>query len=276
MDFYKLLDDYTSNGGDSKRNLPFLSFNLKRGEIIQVLHKEATHLQARKFHQPSSSGFVPSNLQMQRVSLLSPFGRRTLLLLGASGVGRRTLKSMLLNKSKLASQMATVVPLTSRAKREDEVEGREYRFERKESLLRKIRQGELIEWGEHDLQLYGTSFDSIREVMRSGRLCVLDCSPKALRHLYTSEFMPFVVAIAAPPLKELQQISQLNPNSMTVSQEELKKVCEASEKFLQGEWASKIDLVLVNRNRDVTMRRLEDALERMRVEPQWVPREWIG
>jgi len=66
----------------------------------------------------------------------------------------------------------------------------------KEELLKRIRAGEMIEWGEHQGHLYGTSIESIREVMRSGRLCVIDCSPKALKFLYNSEFMPFVVAVA--------------------------------------------------------------------------------
>lgn len=38
---------------------------------------------------------------------------------------------------------------------------------------------------------------------RSGRMCILDCTENALNCLYNTEFMPFVVAIAAPPLEEV-------------------------------------------------------------------------
>jgi len=37
-------------------------------------------------------------------------------------------------------------------------------------------------------QLYGTTAESVRQVIRSGRVCVLDCSPKAISSLYNSEY----------------------------------------------------------------------------------------
>lgn len=51
---------------------------------------------------------MPSNLKIERVAMLSPYGRRCIVLLGAKGVGRRTIKEMLLNA--LPNVMATVVP----------------------------------------------------------------------------------------------------------------------------------------------------------------------
>ena len=38
-----------------------------------------------------------------------------------------------------------------------------------------------------------------REIIGSGRICLLDCSPGALKILHNSnEFMPYVVFLAAP------------------------------------------------------------------------------
>lgn len=42
---------------------------------------------------------------------------------------------------------------------------------------RDIRAGKYIEYGEHDGNLYGTKIDTIREVMRSGKMCFLDVNP---------------------------------------------------------------------------------------------------
>jgi hypothetical protein len=35
-------------------------------------------------------------------------------------------------------------------------------------------------------------------------MCVLDCTAKALNLLYNAEFMPFVVAVVAPPIDEVR------------------------------------------------------------------------
>lgn len=56
----------------------------------------------------SQVGYVPLNIRMERIALLNPFGRRVLVLLGASGTGRRTLKSMLLER--FPNHFATTVP----------------------------------------------------------------------------------------------------------------------------------------------------------------------
>ncbi|PIO60381.1 guanylate kinase, partial [Teladorsagia circumcincta] len=107
---------------------------------------------------------------------------------------------------------------TSRQARPGEQEGREYNFVTKEEMLRKIREGGMVEWGELDGQLYGTCADSVRSVVRSGRMCVLDCAPQALSHLYNSEFMPFVVHIIPPQLEEFLQLENLRHHRRPVDQ----------------------------------------------------------
>uniref|UniRef100_A0A915MV33 Guanylate kinase-like domain-containing protein n=1 Tax=Meloidogyne javanica TaxID=6303 RepID=A0A915MV33_MELJA len=107
-------------------------------------------------------------------------------LIGANGVGRRTLKKMLIEYRPY--EFAGIVPITSRAPKQGEQHGREYFFERKEDVLQLIRDRQMIEWGEYNDQLYGTTAESVRQVIRSGRVCVLDCSPKAISSLYNSEY----------------------------------------------------------------------------------------
>ncbi|EYC28845.1 hypothetical protein Y032_0007g3456 [Ancylostoma ceylanicum] len=111
----------------------------------------------------------------------------------------------------------------------------------------------MIEWGELDDQLYGTCADAVRTVVRSGRMCVLDCAPQALSHLYTSEFMPFVVHIVPPQLEEFLQLENLRQNKRPVDQ--LSKVCAESDQIANGPHADQIHLTLMNRNMDVTFKR---------------------
>ncbi|KAF7629879.1 hypothetical protein Mgra_00009107 [Meloidogyne graminicola] len=273
MEFCRILDDYKANINYEKQNqlLPYLSFNLQRGDILQILSKNENYFQARKVNDLSTSGFVPNNIQTRPVAMLSPYGRRIIILIGTNGVGKRTLKRMLLEAKPY--QFASVVPVTSRAPKPVEQHGREYFFERKEDVLQLIRNRQMIEWGEYNDQLYGTTVESVRQIVRSGRVCVLDCSTKAITSLYNSEFMPFIVVVAAP---ELDELIKLNGEEQIKNLNYLKNICEESTKFLnESNWVKQADLLLINRNRDLSLKRILDALELLKSETQWIPLEWL-
>lgn len=70
-----------------------------------------------------------------------------------------------------------------------------------------ISKNHFIEHGEHNGNMYGTHLDSIREVIKQGKMCVLDCAPSALKMLHNSpEFMPYVIFIGAPGMEQLRQL----------------------------------------------------------------------
>ncbi|KAH7723722.1 Guanylate kinase family protein [Aphelenchoides avenae] len=285
QEFRKALEDYEA-GVDGKWTSPqhFPTIAVRKGDILQVMSSDDQYMQARKVDDLQKFGLIPSDLRTDRVSMQTPYGRRVLVLLGAKGVGRRTLKRMLL--AQLPDHFTTVVPgkyrlstkcdalVTSRAPRAGEQEGREYHFETKEQIRERIRQGDMLEWGELDAQLYGTSAQAVRRVIRSGRVCVLDCAPKALKHVYNREFAPYVVALVPPELSEYVQLTKARGETNAKSEPELREICEESTKLVEGEYRRYIDLVLVNRNFDITLRRLMEALDRLKNEPQWIPLEW--
>lgn len=72
--------------------------------------------------------------------------------------------------------------------------------------------------------------------------------------------MPFVVVVVAPPLEEMVQLHQLHAGytEPTLTVDQLRHICEQSDRLLtDSEWAKQADLVLVNRNRDISLRRSE-------------------
>ncbi|CAP31081.2 Protein CBG12035 [Caenorhabditis briggsae] len=249
--FFRIQDIYSS-AEDADRPCLWLDLEVSTGDVIQILSKDDKWMQVRKLSDLTQVGYLPASLAMEKLSMLCPFGRRTLVLLGAVGTGRRDIKSMLLRLA--PHYFSTIVPLTSRAQRPGEVEGREYQFVRKEAIYQKIREGGMVEWGELDNQLYGTSADAVRNEVRSGRMCILDAATQSVNYLYNAEFMPFVVHI--------------------VTRAQLQSICDESAKIGQ-ECKSRIHLTLVNRNIDVTFKRLVDALETLRYETQWVPHSWM-
>ncbi|XP_060638063.1 protein PALS2 isoform X3 [Anolis sagrei] len=212
----------------------------------------------------------------EEVAKMPPFQRKTLVLIGAQGVGRRSLKNrfIVLNPTKFG----TTVPFTSRKPRDDEKDGQAYRFVSRVEMETDIKAGRYLEHGEYEGNLYGTKIDSILEVVQTGRTCILDVNPQALKILRTSEFMPYVVFIAAPELETLRAMHKAvvdaGITTKLLTDTDLKKTVDESAR-IQRAYSHYFDLVIVNDNLDKAFEKLQTATEKLRTEPQWVPISWV-
>ncbi|KAF5927745.1 hypothetical protein HPG69_000651 [Diceros bicornis minor] len=232
----------------------------------------------------------------EEVAKMPPFQRKTLVLIGAQGVGRRSLKNrfIVLNPTRFG----TTVPcafncqvlwtgksnregVTSRKPREDEKDGQAYKFVSRSEMEADIKAGKYLEHGEYEGNLYGTKIDSILEVVQTGRTCILDVNPqivKALKVLRTSEFMPYVVFIAAPELETLRAMHKAvvdaGITTKLLTDSDLKKTVDESAR-IQRAYNHYFDLIIVNDNLDKAFEKLQTAIEKLRMEPQWVPISWV-
>ena len=67
---------------------------------------------------------------------------------------------------------------TSRDKQVGEEDGENYFFVGLEKMMKDIANNKFLEYGQLGENMYGTTYDSIREVIRSSRMCILDISPQ--------------------------------------------------------------------------------------------------
>ncbi|XP_020565791.1 MAGUK p55 subfamily member 6 isoform X1 [Oryzias latipes] len=212
----------------------------------------------------------------EEVAKMPPFQRKTLVLIGAQGVGRRSLKNRLIVMNPL--RYGTTVPFTSRRPREEEKDGQNYCFVTREEMEKDIKESRYLEHGEYDGNLYGTKIDSIHEVVAAGRTCILDVNPQALKVLKTAEFVPFVVFIAAPELDTLRDMHTAVVNAglttKLLTENDLKKTVDESARIRRA-YSHYFDLTIVNDNLDKAFEQLLDAAERLFIEPQWVPVSWV-
>lgn len=183
------------------------------------------------FQTKSNTDFDKAELSLyEEVTLMKPFRRKTLVLIGASGASRRSLKHRLINMDPdqvmkksppknldkvcimrtfiiFFAQFSAPLPHTSRPKRPEEDSGVRYWFVDREDMEYGIKNHEFLEYGELHGNLYGTKLDSIRAIIDDGKTCILDASPQSLKLLRnSSEFMPFVVFLAAPGLEEMRHV----------------------------------------------------------------------
>ena len=95
---------------------------------------------------------------------------------------------------------------TSRPKRADEVDGQDYHFISRLQFEQDIVARKFVEHGEYEKAYYGTSLESIRNVVYSKKICVLNLHPQCLKMLKSSTLMPYVVFVAPPNLEKLRNI----------------------------------------------------------------------
>ncbi|XP_026737767.1 MAGUK p55 subfamily member 6 isoform X1 [Trichoplusia ni] len=232
----------------------------------------------------------------EEVARTPPFLRRVLALVGTRGVGRRTIKNRMIQEH--PDRFGAVVPHTSRPPRPMEENGQSYWFVSREEMERDAHAGRFLEYGEHNGHLYGTHLDSIRGVMKEGKMCILDCAPQSLKLLHNSgEFLPFVVMIGAPGIEQLRNLTYASNRNLTFDrqssiryssrrartleslaslyeEEDMKQTLEDSAR-IQRQHEKYIDLVITNNNTDTTYSKIMDALHSLSTDHQWVPVSWI-
>ncbi|XP_037944529.1 peripheral plasma membrane protein CASK isoform X6 [Teleopsis dalmanni] len=189
------------------------------------------------------------------------FQRKTLVLLGAHGVGRRHIKNTLI--SKYPDKYAYPIPHTTRPAKPEEENGRSYYFVSHDDMMADIAANEYLEYGTHEDAMYGTKLDTIRRIHTDGKMAILDVEPQALKILRTAEFTPYVVFIAAP---SLQNIADYDGS--------LERLAKESD-MLRQLYGHFFDLTIVNNDISETIATLETAIDRVHTTPQWVPVSWL-
>ncbi|TNM97528.1 hypothetical protein fugu_015684 [Takifugu bimaculatus] len=215
-------------------------------------------------------------LLYEEVAKVPPFKRKTLIVIGAQGVGRRRLKNKLLLRDPLL--FGTTIPYTSRKPKKGERESRMFAFTSRSKMETDIKNGRYLEHGEYEGNLYGIKTDSIQEVIEAGRICILDPNPQTLKVLRTSEFLPYVVFLQSPEFEVLKAINhsavEAGVVTKTLTDEEMHRTCNESTK-IQAAYGHYFDLTIVNDNLDETYRTVKAALETVSKNPQWVPVTWV-
>uniref|UniRef100_A0A6Q2YMZ3 Membrane protein, palmitoylated 2b (MAGUK p55 subfamily member 2) n=1 Tax=Esox lucius TaxID=8010 RepID=A0A6Q2YMZ3_ESOLU len=271
----------------------------RKGDILQIFNQEDLNWWQACHLEGASAGLIPSQLLEEKrkafvkrdlelvttefdrhelriyeeVAKVSPFRRKTLVLIGAQGVGRRSLKNKLLVSDPL--HYGTTIPFTSRKPKLDEKDGQMYSFMTRSEMESDIKNGRFVEHGEYDGNLYGTKINSIHEVVDAGKICILDVNPQALKVLRTAEFLPYVVFIEAPDYEVLKAMNKSAKEAGVMTKQlTLKRTVDESER-IQRAYGHYFDLNIINDGLEGAFCSLKTALERLNTEQQWVPVSWV-
>ncbi|XP_034558582.1 MAGUK p55 subfamily member 7-like isoform X2 [Notolabrus celidotus] len=254
------------------------SFRLGRKS---TLAKEAAH--SRRWSAGVHSTFTaPTYIEVIPYHRDPTDKHRLVVLVGPSGVGVTELKRRLLISD--PDHYGVTVPYTTREKRRQENEGVDYHFVSIYMFEEDILNKRFIEYGRHRGHYYGTSLDSVHRVMAEGKVCLLDAHPSKIKHVYTSEFKPYVVFVKPPCIEELRLTrrrakficDEEDKNTRRIFSEEDFGDMIASAETMESQCGHLFDSVTVNGDIAIAFRELKADLKRVeKAEVQWIPAEWI-
>ncbi|XP_026196453.1 MAGUK p55 subfamily member 5b isoform X1 [Anabas testudineus] len=196
--------------------------------------------------------------------------KRPVALIGPTNSGHDELRRRLLSIE--PERFAVAVPHTTRNSRIHERNGREYHFVSRSAFETDLAAGKFIESGEYEKALYGTSTDSVRHVINSGRICLLCLHTRSLRVLRSSNLKPYVIFIAPPSQERLRTL--LATEGKTPKPEELKEVIEKARE-MEHNFGHFFDATIVNMDPDQAFHELRRLIDKLDTEPQWVPTSWL-
>ncbi|XP_052742033.1 protein PALS1 isoform X6 [Bicyclus anynana] len=210
-------------------------------------------------------------LTYEEVALYYPraSSKRPIVLIGPPNIGRHELRQRLMEDS---SRFAAAVPHTSRARKDHEAAGQDYHFISRAQFEADILNRKFVEHGEYEKAYYGTSLEAIREVVNSGKICVLNLHPQSLKILRGSDLKPYTVFVAPPSLEKLRQKKIRNGEAF--KEEELKEII-ATARDMELRWGHLFDMIIINNDTQRAYHQLLNEINSLEREPQWVPAHWL-
>ncbi|MFV1985769.1 MAG: guanylate kinase [Gemmatimonadota bacterium] len=162
------------------------------------------------------------------------------ILAGPSGAGKTSLRDRLLGRA-LAARFLFSVSMTTRAPREGEEEGSDYRFVDVERFETLAADGRMLEHAVVHGDLYGTPIANLDAAREAGRHLLLDIDVQGARQV--REQVPDVVSIMVLPPSREEMLRRLQGRG-TENDEQLRRryVSAVSELEAVGEF----DYVVIN------------------------------
>jgi guanylate kinase len=165
---------------------------------------------------------------------------RLIIFSAPSGAGKTTIVHWLM---KQVPNLAFSISATSRKKRKDETDGKDYYFLSVDEFKKKIRNNEFVEWEEvYENQYYGTLISEVERLRNEGKNVVFDVDVKGgmnIKRLYGDNAIS--IFIMPPSIEELEM--RLRKRN-TDDEESIRKRVKKAGYELQ--YSRHFDVVIVN------------------------------
>ncbi len=172
---------------------------------------------------------------------------RLVVVSGPSGVG----KTAVIDRLLAHARFARAVTATTRTPRTGEKDGIDYVFLSKDEFARRVAAGWFLEHADVYGRLYGTPRIHAEAILASGRHCLLNIDVQGAASLRAAGVDAWFVFLVPPSLAELER--RLKDRGLDAVDVVAGRLAAVDREMAQ---ADRFDLRLVNRDLDVTARKL--------------------
>ena len=153
-------------------------------------------------------------------------GRGLLLVLsGPSGVGKGTVRKHIFDHYN--NDFDYSISMTTRDKREGEVEGQDYYFRSREAFEQLIESGGLLEYAEYVGNYYGTPLEYVNEALEAGRDVFLEIEVQGALKVRNKMPEAIFIFLSPPNLGELEnRITGRGTDSSDMIKKRMKKAVD--------------------------------------------------
>jgi guanylate kinase len=187
------------------------------------------------------AGVGRKQIELLRQELLlmktPPQPGKLIVVSGPSGVG----KSTITNHLKSNPRFWVSVSATTRARRNNEVENKDYKFVSDNEFDQMVKKNEFLEWAEFTGAKYGTPADPVHKALANGLNVILEIELNGARQVRKNAPEAVLVFIEPPSWQELE--SRLLNRGTESSDSIERRLARAKEELIA---ASEFDFVLVN------------------------------
>lgn len=181
-------------------------------------------------------------------------GKGLLIVISApSGTGKTTICKKLIETS---TNLVFSISMTTRAPRDNEVDGCDYFFISTDEFEKKIKKGEFVEWARVYGDYYGTPKKPLEELLSSGVNVLLDIDTQGAMNIKKRYKDRAVLIFIIPPFLEDLKVRLIN--RMTDTLDEIEKRLSFAKNELRN--ISKYDYYVVNDDIGITVGKLKSII----------------
>ncbi len=178
---------------------------------------------------------------------------QVIVISGPSGVGKSTLVKRLLAMK--PRKIVKSISVTTRQKRPDEVNGREYVFTSQEEFMERVNRGEFVEYAVIYGEYYGTRKKTLEELTSQGKNVILEIDTQGAKSVRDLGFKGLFIFVLPPSIDDLgKRLSKREEEieSTKIRLQFAKHEIEQSRTY---------DLCILNENIDDAVYDIKHALE---------------
>lgn len=177
-----------------------------------------------------------------------------IVLSGPSGVGKGTVRKQIFDDPTTSYKYS--ISMTTRDKRDGEIDGVDYFFKTKEEFETLIQQDQFIEYAEYVGNYYGTPVQYVKDTMEAGHDVFLEIEVEGAKQV-RKKFPDALFIFLAPP--SLEHLRERLVGRGTESDEKIQK--RVSEARKEVEMMNLYDYVVVNDEVHLAKERIQSIVE---------------